>query len=70
MKAPVKPVPEIRCRGCNRLIARGIMEAGELELHCPRCKTRVHLWASRPSLAPHDGLHGDRYERENPSSQQ
>ena len=64
MKAPMQIAPEIRCRGCNRLLARGAIEAGDIELHCPRCKTRLHLRASCPSQAPHDGLHGDRYERE------
>lgn len=68
MKSSVNTPPEIRCRDCNRLIARGTIEAGEIELHCPRCKTRLHLRASRPSQAPHDGLHGDRHERANPSS--
>lgn len=70
MKAPVAHTPEIRCRDCNRLLARGALEAGEIELHCPRCKTRLHLRASRPSQAPHDGLHGDRHDRETPSSHQ
>lgn len=64
MKASVNTPPEIRCRGCNRLIARGIIEAGEIELHCPRCKTRLHLRALRPSQAPHDGLYGDRHDCE------
>jgi len=69
MKAPVTTPPEIRCRDCNRLLARGALEAGDIELQCPRCKTRLHLRATRPSQAPHDGLHdGDRYERETPSS--
>lgn len=70
MKAPVTTPPAIRCRDCNRLLARGVIEAGEIELHCPRCKTRLHLRASRPSQAPHDGLHGDRHDRENIPSRQ
>lgn len=70
MKAPVNTAPEYRCGHCNRLLARGLLEAGEIELQCPRCKTRLHLRASCPNLAPHDGLHnGDLYERENPSFQ-
>lgn len=69
MKMPDKTAPEYRCGHCNRLLARGAIEAGEIELQCPRCKTRLHLRASRPSQAPHDGLHnGDRYVRETPSS--
>lgn len=36
MKAPVTAPPEIRCRDCNRLLARGELEAGEIELQCPR----------------------------------
>ena len=70
MKAPVQNAPEIRCGGCNRLLARGTVEAGTIELHCPRCKTRLHLRASRPSQAPHDGLHEDRHDREKLSSHQ
>ena len=59
----------VRCGHCNKLLAKGRMEAGELELVCPRCKTRILLRASRPNTAPHDGLHnGDRYVRETPSS--
>ena len=70
MKAPVTTPPEIRCRDCNRLLARGELEAGVIELQCPRCKTRLHLRATRPSQAPHDGLHGDRHDSETSSSRQ
>ena len=51
MKAPIPNTPEIRCRGCNKLLARGAIEAGDIELHCPRCKTRPHLRATRRMTA-------------------
>ena len=68
MKAPNQTTPEYRCGNCNRLLARGLLEAGTIELQCPRCKTRLHLRASRPSQAPHDGLYEDRHDREKFSS--
>jgi phage FluMu protein Com len=37
------------------------MEAGEIEILCPRCKTLHILRAKRPSTEPHDGLQGDRH---------
>ena len=59
----------VRCGHCNKLLAKGRMEAGELELVCPRCKPRILLRASRPNTAPHDGLLGDRYAHDpSPSS--
>jgi len=59
----------LRCGKCNKLLAKGCIEAGEIELFCPRCKSRIVLRAVRPNLAPHDGLHnGDRYVRETPSA--
>lgn len=64
MKNSTNNLPEIRCRDCNRLLARGFIEAGEIELHCSRCKTRLLLRATRPSHESHDGLHGDRYANE------
>ena len=35
---------EIRCRNCGKLLAKGHIEIGRLELLCPRCKTHVVLW--------------------------
>lgn len=61
MKAPVQKNTEIRCGNCNRLLAKGVMEAGQIQIFCPRCKTRHILRASSPNLAPHDGLCGDSY---------
>ncbi|CAK7007761.1 MAG: Com family DNA-binding transcriptional regulator [Bilophila wadsworthia] len=54
---------DIRCGNCHRLLARGDVQAGVIELVCPRCKTRLILRASRPNLAPQDGLYGDRHAR-------
>lgn len=56
---------EVRCKGrrngkiCNKLIAREALEAGEVELQCPRCGTYLTLRASRPNPALHDSLSGD-----------
>ena len=47
---------DIRCGNCHRLLARGDVQAGVIELVCPRCKTRLIVRASRPNLAPPDGL--------------
>ena len=58
----------LRCGKCNKLLAKGHIEAGEIELHCPRCKSRIVLRAISPNAAPHDGLHGDRYARNQSSS--
>ena len=44
---------------CNRIIARGRLEIGVMELECPRCKKYTILRASRPNAAPHDGLLGE-----------
>jgi Mu-like prophage protein Com. len=64
-------LPEIRCPKCNKIIARGVLEKGLLELKCytTRCGTKILLRASRPNIALLDGLHGDRYAREHSSSQ-
>lgn len=51
----------IRCGTCDRLLAKAVLIAGEIEIKCPRCKTCHILRASRPNLAPHDGLLGDRH---------
>ncbi|WP_417022161.1 Com family DNA-binding transcriptional regulator, partial [Bilophila wadsworthia] len=40
---------DIRCGNCHRLLARGDVQAGVIELVCPRCKTRLILRASRPN---------------------
>ena len=58
----------LRCGKCNKLLAKGHMEAGEIELFCPRCKSRIILRAISPNLAPQDGLYGDRNAREQSSS--
>lgn len=59
---------KLRCGKCNKLLAKGRIEAGEIELFCPRCKSRIVLRAISPNHAPHDGLHGDRDAREQSSS--
>jgi len=51
----------LRCGKCNKLLAKGYIEVGEIELFCPRCKSRTILRAISPNTAPHDGLYGDRY---------
>ncbi|MDO5484088.1 MAG: Com family DNA-binding transcriptional regulator [Desulfovibrionaceae bacterium] len=56
-------VTDFRCGHCNKLLARGHMEAGHIELACPRCKTRLILRAVRPNHAPHDGLNGEHHAR-------
>jgi Mu-like prophage protein Com. len=53
----------VRCGNCDKLLAKGCMELGEIEFLCPRCKSRTVLRATRPNLAPQDGLYGDRYAR-------
>ena len=55
------PRNEFRCGNCDRLLATGTLEAGDIELVCHRCGTRCTLRALRPNLAPHDGLLGDRH---------
>ena len=58
---------EIRCqrsykgKTCNRIIARGRLEVCEIEIQCERCRKYTILRASRPNLAPLDGLCGDRH---------
>lgn len=54
---------DFRCGHCNRLLARGHLEAGHIELACPRCKTRVILRAIYPNTAPHDGHDGESHAR-------
>ncbi|MDR2744393.1 MAG: Com family DNA-binding transcriptional regulator [Desulfovibrio sp.] len=68
MKAEPVITSAIRCGTCNKLLAKGHMDAGEIELLCPRCKTRHLLRASCPNPAPRDGLYGDRHAHEVPSS--
>ena len=62
----------LRCGKCNKLLAKGHIEAGEIELVCPRCKSRIVLRAVGPNLAPpqsgNDGLYGDRHARNQSSS--
>lgn len=58
----------LRCGKCNKLLAKGRIEAGEIELFCPRCKSRIILRAVSPNTASHDGLYGDRYARNQSSS--
>lgn len=53
----------LRCGKCNKLLAKGRIEAGEMELFCPRCKSRIVPRATSPNAAPHDGLYGDRHAR-------
>ena len=60
---------DLRCGKCNKLLAKGHMEAGEIELLCPRCKSRIVLRAVSPNLAPHDGLYGDNHARKLSSPQ-
>ncbi len=63
MKKERKNHTEIRCGNCNRLLARSSMEAGEVELFCPRCKIITIVRATRPEQAPHDGLCGESHAR-------
>lgn len=58
----------LRCGKCNKLLAKGRIEAGEIELLCPRCKSRTVLRAISPNAALHDGLHGDCHARNQSSS--
>lgn len=62
----------LRCGKCNKLLAKGHIEAGEIELFCPRCKSRIVLRAISPNLAlpqlGNDGLYGDRHARNQSSS--
>ena len=67
MEQTSRNTADIRCGNCNRLLAKGAVEVGEIELLCPRCKTRSILRASRPNPALQDGLHGDRHARNVPS---
>ncbi|WP_298030954.1 Com family DNA-binding transcriptional regulator [uncultured Desulfovibrio sp.] len=61
MKTEHTDASAIRCGTCNKLLAKGHLEAGQIELLCPRCKTRILLRASSSRIAPQDGLHGDRH---------
>lgn len=65
MKTEYTDASAIRCGTCNKLLAKGHLEAGQIELLCPRCKTRILLRASSPRTAPHEGLHGDRHAHPN-----
>lgn len=68
-----KNYTDIRCGSCGRLLARGILDAGEIEFLC-RCKFKTILRAvspdftllraESPNLALRDGLHGGRNARE------
>ncbi len=62
---PRLPRNEFRCGHCDRLLATGTLEAGDIELVCHRCGTRCTLRALRPNFAPpqsgNDGLLGDRH---------
>ena len=53
--------PRICCPSCGKLLARGNLVVGDIELVCFRCNSILTLRAMRPNLAPHDGLSGDRY---------
>jgi len=59
----------VRCGHCDKLLAKGCLELGEIEFLCPRCKSRTVLRATRPNLAPQDGLYGDRHASNQSSSQ-
>jgi phage FluMu protein Com len=52
---------DVRCEKCGRLLARVKLESGMVELVCPKCKIKQIVRASRPNIAPHDGLKGDRH---------
>lgn len=70
MKFVTRVYPDIRCPKCNKLLARGVLDQGVMELKCPdsRCRTKVLLRASSPNLAPQDGLpNGDRHATEHSS---
>ena len=45
----------IRCLSCGRLLAKGALLAGELEIVCNRCKATNRLRAMSPNPEPLDG---------------
>ena len=52
----MKDLANIRCGHCNRILARGHMESGHMEIKCPRCSFLAILRATSPNIEPHDGL--------------
>ena len=47
---------EIRCHKCRKLIARGFVSTGHIEIMCPSCRSINALRAESPNIEPHDGL--------------
>lgn len=47
---------EIRCRNCRKLIARGFLRSGHIEIMCSSCKCINSLRVVNPIPEPHDGL--------------
>ncbi len=42
---------EMRCRRCGKLLGKGDIKDGSVELYCPRCKKRV-LFCRVAEVAP------------------
>lgn len=58
---------ELRCIACGRILAKGSVWTGTLEIVCSRCKTRNYLRATSPNHEPHDGLSRPQGENYAPS---
>lgn len=64
-----RPAGDIRCLSCGRLLAKGALLAGELEIVCIRCKATNCLRAMSPN-PERDGLSRPQGEKHAPSYRQ
>ena len=51
---------EMRCRNCGKLLAKGHIEMGRLELLCLRCTTHVVFWHMDVGLQSSDNTEPDK----------